>query len=92
MQVMCAKRVEEFAIWQLGVELRRMILAITDRPPFKQDIRFYHQVRGAASSIPANIAEGFGRFSPREFARFVRYARGSAAELETHLQDAFERA
>ena len=88
---MCAKRVEEFTIWQLGVELRRMIIAVTERESFKRDFKLFHQIRGAAASIPANIAEGFARYSPAEFARFVRYARGSAAELEMHLQDAFER-
>ncbi len=43
------------------------------------------QVRRAAAAIPANIAEGYGRDGPGEFAQFLRIAQGSLKELETHL-------
>jgi four helix bundle protein len=43
------------------------------------------QIRRAATSIPANIAEGFGRWNSREFARFLSIASGSLRELNTHL-------
>ena len=48
------------------------------------------QIRRAAASIPANIAEGCGHASQREFARFLQMALASAFELDYHLLLAFE--
>lgn len=43
------------------------------------------QIRRASSSIPAKIAEGWGREGTREYVHFLRVAQGSLKELETHL-------
>ena len=43
------------------------------------------QIRRAASSIPANVAEGYGRDQTGSFIQFLRIAQGSSRELETHL-------
>lgn len=47
------------------------------------------QIRRASVSIPANIAEGAGRFSKKEFAYFLSNSQGSASELETELEIAY---
>jgi four helix bundle protein len=43
------------------------------------------QIRRAAASIPANVAEGYGREYRAEYIQFLRIAQGSLKELETHL-------
>jgi four helix bundle protein len=48
-------------------------------------------MRAAALSVPSNIAEGQGRYTPREYRRFLRDARGSLYELQNHLLFAQQR-
>jgi len=88
---MGARRFEDLEAWQLAVALRREVAAITDREPCCRDRRFCDQLIAATASIGANIAEGFGRYSPREFSRFLRIAKGSLAEVQHWLLDAAER-
>ena len=55
------------------------------RFPKQEVYGFTAQVRRAAASIPANIAEGYGRDSRGAYVQFLRIAQGSVKELETHL-------
>lgn len=65
------------------------IYRITKSFPKEETFALCSQMQRAATSIPSNIAEGHGRFSPKDFLRFIRMAQGSANELETQLEIAF---
>ena len=56
-----------------------------------RDSKFRSQLQDAASGVAANLAEGFGRKNPGEFAQFIRYALGSLKEAEARLQDGIDR-
>ena len=85
--VATARRFEELGVWQLSAEIRDKVVAGT-RDAGWRDRAFIGQLEDAASSPARNLAEGFGHFNPREFARFTRIARGSLLETRNHLQDA----
>jgi len=55
------------------------------------DLRFRDQVFAAVSAVESDIAEGFARWRPREFAQFLRYALGSLAESRVRLHDGVDR-
>ena len=71
--------------WNQAVELVTEVYRKTDSFPKEERYGLTSQIRRAAVSIPANIAEGAARFSSKEFARFLSNAQGSASELETEL-------
>ena len=71
--------------WNKSLELVTDIYRTTEGFPKEERYGLTSQVRRAAVSIPANIAEGAARFSSTEFTRFLSNAQGSASELETEL-------
>jgi four helix bundle protein len=83
-----ANRYEELETWQLSVELRDRIFDWIRSTPRIENWKFRDQILDSSSSPPRNIAEGFGRFKPKEFAAFVRIARASLSETRNHIQDA----
>ena len=76
----------DLEVWQQAMHLARMVYAIAPRLPRQETYVLSDQLRRAALSIPANIAEGQGRRTDGAFARHIDIALGSIAELETLLQ------
>jgi four helix bundle protein len=75
----------ELIVWQKSMDLTVAAYALVKHFPKDEAYGLSLQIRRAASSIPANIAEGWGREGSKEFAQFARVAQGSLKELETHL-------
>jgi len=63
----------------------KQVYAVTHNFPASEKFGLINQIRRAAVSIPANIAEGQGRNSTQEFRQFLSISLGSLAELETQL-------
>ena len=84
-----AQRVDELLVWQRTHELNIEVWRVTNTGSASRDFRFRDQIRDAADSSERNVAEGFGRFSPAEFARFLDISRASLLELKGHLRKGF---
>jgi four helix bundle protein len=74
--------------WQLASELRDKTSQLTKTPDFARNSWLRSQLMRATQSACSNIAEGFGRYQPRDFARFLRISRGSLTEAQEHLESA----
>ena len=81
----------DLVCWQLSYELNLEVYEFTATGPAATDFKFRDQIRDSSASAHRNIAEGFGRFTPGEFAQFLKYARGSLMETSTSLVDARDR-
>ena len=80
------KSYEDLLVWQKAMDLTSLVYEVSaDLPP---DERFglISQVRRAAVAVPANIAEGHRRSSTKDYLRFLSFAAGSLAEVETLIE------
>ena len=75
----------DLKVWQAARELRQEIYKLTRTMPAVEKFALANQLRRAAVSVTANIAEDFGRFSYHENIQFCRQARGSVYEVRDHL-------
>jgi four helix bundle protein len=78
----------DLVTWKLAHELKLLAQTLCARPAVRNKFQLCDQLRGAAESAPANIAEGFGRYYHPESARFARIAKASEVEVLNHFIDA----
>jgi four helix bundle protein len=79
------KSYRDLRVWQLSVDLAVDVYGVSKNFPKAEVFGMTSQMRRSAVSIPANIAEGYGREVAGSFAQFLRIAQGSLKELETHV-------
>ena len=82
--------VEDVTAWQKARELTRQVYTASGRGLFGRDFGLRDQIRRAAVSIMANVAEGFERDGTGEFVQFLSVAKGSVGELRAHLYVALD--
>jgi four helix bundle protein len=75
----------DLRVWIEGMNLAEVCYQVTRTFPKEEMYGMVSQIRRSAASIPANIAEGYGREYRAEYIQFLRTAQGSLKELETHL-------
>ena len=75
----------DLIVWQKAMDLAVQVYSLTARFPKDERFRLVDQLTRAVVSVPANIAEGYARDSPKDYARFLAIARGSLAETETFV-------
>ena len=76
----------ELTAWHVAMELVVVSHRVADLLPPTQRFALAEQIRRAAISVPANIAEGYSRVHRGDYVRHLSIARGSARELETHFE------
>ena len=81
-----ARRFEDLVAWQRGRELQVALRTVIQACQ-RTDVPLADQLRRAARSVTANIAEGFERNTRGDFARFLAIAKGSAGEVRSHLYE-----
>ncbi len=82
---MTLQHYRQLEVWQFAMDLAEKCYLATREFPKQELFGFVSQIRRAAVSMPANIAEGQGREHTKEFLNHLSIARGSLMELETHL-------
>jgi four helix bundle protein len=82
---MIARTLDELLVYRKALAACEAVSAILNRPKVRADWDLRAQLASASAAVPANIAEGFGQQSDRQFARYLFIARGSAHEVRSHI-------
>ena len=72
-------------VWIKAIKLVKPVYALANKFPIEEKFSLISQVKRAVTSISANIAEGAGRGTQKDFERFLSIAQGSCFEVENHL-------
>jgi four helix bundle protein len=78
-------KLSELESWKCARELRQKISVLANHFPKEEKFRLKDQIIRSSRSVPANIAEGFGRYHYQENIQYCRMARGSLYETQEHL-------
>lgn len=81
---MSVQSYRDLRVWQQAMALAVQVYGVTNAFPRHELFGLVSQLRRASSSVPANIAEGYGRENTGSYIQFLRIAQGSLKELETH--------
>jgi four helix bundle protein len=76
----------DLIVWQKSMDLAVAAYRLTDTFPVEERYGLTSQIRRSCASIPANIAEGYGRESAGAYAQQLKVAQGSLKEFETHVE------
>ncbi len=76
---------EQLYVWQEARLFSRQVYRFTQRGLIANDFAMRNQLRRAAISVPANVAEGWERSRPKELLHFLTIAKASCAEVRSHL-------
>jgi four helix bundle protein len=86
-----ANRYQDLVCWQLADELEQLVFALTETGRVSRDFKFRDQIRDSSASVTRNMAEGFGRYWPVDFAKFLTIARASLMETHNSAGSGFKR-
>lgn len=86
MRVARERSYRDLVAWQRAMDLAHDVHVAIRRWPREEQFGLTDQIRRAAASVPANVAEGQGRLGARELVQHLSIAHGSLCEVETHLQ------
>ncbi|MEM6854340.1 MAG: four helix bundle protein [Planctomycetota bacterium] len=75
----------DLEVWRSGIDITKRIYELCRHLPSEEKFGLISQMQRSASSVPANIAEGWARDSIKDYLRHLSIARGSLAELETFI-------
>ncbi len=80
------KTYRDLVVWQKSMAFVTGVYKVTKTFPKEEQFGLVSQMRRCAVSIPSNVAEGYGRRSRGEYARFLQVVMGSLFEIQTQLQ------